>query len=300
MGSLVIASPDPLSGKTAVAVGLARRLHEAGRTVALLRIAGDERAAGDARLFASLAFNAHSGGEAVEPGAATAEADVTLIEAPAGDGKGLASSLSAKAIVVAAYADPLPEGLAALRESLGDVCAGVVISRVPVRRMDDVAKATAELGLLALLPEDRTLAAPCLGDVAAALDAETSHVDGSRDSVIDRPVISSISVDPAQGYFAYYDPNAVIVRGDKPDQQLGALNAGAPCLIVTGGLPVLSYVEDRAAEEHVPILKTPHDTIEAVRRLEALYGATPFAGAGKIERVAELLGGVDVSALLEA
>ena len=298
MPALVIASLQPLSGKTAVAAGLAYRLQQAGRSVAVLRLVGDAHAEADARLFAALAFNAHKGAEPVAAAAPASEADVTLLEAPAGDPKETASSLSAKVIVVAAYADPLPDGLAALRQSLGDAYAGAIITRVPKSRLEATERAAAGLGLLALLPEDRTLAAPCLGDVAAALEAETSHMDGARESVIDRPVISSISVDPAQGYFAYYDPNAVIVRGDKPDQQLGALNAGAPCLIVTGGLPVLSYVEDRAAEERVPILKTTLDTIETVRRLESLYGSTPFSGAAKVERVAALLAGLDVSALV--
>jgi hypothetical protein len=32
--------------------------------------------------------------------------------------------------------------------------------------------------------------------------------------------------------------------------------------------------------------------------LEALYGATPFSGAAKVQRVAELLAGLDVSALV--
>jgi BioD-like phosphotransacetylase family protein len=283
-----------------VAAGLGRRLHDAGRSVAIFRLAGEGHADVDAKLFAGLAFNAANIAGPVEPADAKAEADVTLIEAAAGDASELAAALSARVIVVASCADQLPDGITALRQALGAACAGVVITRVPTRRLESTEKAAAGLGLLALLPEDRTLAAPCLGDVAAALDAETVHVDGSRDNVIDRPVISSISVDPAQGYFTYYDPNAVIVRGDKPDQQLGALNAGAPCLIVTGGLPVLSYVEDRAAEEQVPILRTAHDTIETVQRLESLYGATPFSGAAKVERAAELLAAVDVAALVKA
>ncbi len=115
--------------------------------------------------------------------------------------------------------------------------------------------------------------------------------------MIDRPLISSISADPAQGYFVRYNPDVVIVRGDKPDQQLGALNAGAPCLIVTGGLPVLSYVEERAREEEVPILRTSLDTASAVEKLEELYAATPFSGQAKVERVAQLAE-IDVSSLV--
>lgn len=296
---LLVTAPARLSGKTAVAAALGWRFNEAGRSVALLRLAGDAHAQSDADLFAGLAFNAAPRPGPVDAASAGADADVTLIEVPAGDPRELAMSLSAKAVVVAAYSDPLPPDIPSFRDGLGESCSGVVITRVPERRLEATGAAAEAIGVpvIALVPEDRLLAAPPLGAIAEALEVDASTLNSASETVIDRPVISAISVDPAQSYFAYSNPNAVIVRGDKPDQQLGALNAGAPCLIVTGGLPVLSYVQQRAEEEEIPILSTRFDTLAAVERLEALYGATPFSGRGKVDRIAELMGELDVSAL---
>jgi len=299
VSSFLIVAPEPLSGKTAVAVALGQRFKDAGRTVALARLAGDGHADADAGLYAGLAFNDRRRPGPVEPQDAGTDADVTLIEAPAGDARGLAESLAARALVVAAYAHSLPADLPSFCGALADSCAGIVITRVPRRRLEATRAAAQDLGarLVALIPEDRTLAAPSLSAIAEALDAEATFPDSTREDVIDRPIISSISTDPAQGYFARHAPNAVIVRGDKPDQQLGALNAGVPCLIVTGGLPVVSYVKDRAEEEEIPILGTPYDTVAAVQRLEALYAATPFSGRAKVERAAQLAGELDISSL---
>ena len=298
MPAVLIAAPESLSGKTTIAAALGRRLADSGKRVALWRLAGDANAAADARLLAGLAFNADPRSEPLEVAALRADADVSLVEAPAGDPRGALKSLSARAVVVVAYADPLPAGLPSFCEALGQSCAGVAVTRVPLRRLEATRAAARAIGvrLLGLIPEDRTLAAPTLGALAEALEAGGSSLN-SAETVIDRPIISSISADPAQGYFARYGPNAVIVRGDKPDQQLGALNAGAPCLIVTGGLPVLSYVEERAAEEGIPVLRTRYDTVAAVERLEALYGVTPFSGRAKVERIVALAGELDVSAL---
>jgi len=300
MPAVLIAGPESLSGKTTVTAALGRRLADTGRRVALWRLAGDANAAADARLLAGLAFNADRRSEPLEAAALSGEADVSLVEAPAGDPRGALASLSARAVVVVAYADPLPADLPSFCGALGQSCAGVAITRVPLRRLEATRAAAAAIGvrLLGLIPEDRTLAAPTLGALAEALEAGGSPLNIAAETVIDRPLISSISADPAQGYFARYGPNAVIVRGDKPDQQLGALNAGAPCLIVTGGLPVLSYVEERAAEEGIPVLRTRYDTLAAVERLEALYGVTPFSGRAKVERIAELAGDLDVSFLV--
>jgi len=297
MPAVLIAAPESLSGKTTIAAAIAGRLSEGGKTVALARLAGDAHAAADARFFAGLPFNADPRPEL--EAAAAGQADVTLVEAPAGDARAALGALAGKAVVVAAYSDPLPAGIPSFCAALGDACAGVAVTRVPVRRLEATRDAVGAIGarLLGLIPEDRTLAAPTLGAVAEALEADSSSLNSASETVIDRPIISSISADPAQGYFARYSPNAVIVRGDKPDQQLGALNAGAPCLIVTGGLPVLSYVEERAAGEGIPVLRTPYDTVAAVERLEALYGATPFCGRAKVERIAGLAGELDISAL---
>ncbi len=299
MSSFLIVAPEPLSGKTAVAVALGQRFKDAGRTIALARLAGDGHADPDAGLYAGLAFNDRRRPGPVEPQDAGTDADVTLIEAPAGDARGLAESLPARALVAAAYAHPLPADLPSFCGALADSCAGIVITRVPRRRLEATRAAAQDLGarLVALISEDRTLAAPSLGVIAEALEAEVTFPDSTREDVVDHPIISSISTDPAQGYFARHAPNAVIVRGDKPDQQLGALNAGVPCLIVTGGLPVVSYVKDRAEEEEIPILGTPYDTVAAVQRLEALYAATPFSGRAKVERAAQLAGELDISSL---
>jgi len=299
MSSLLIVAPQSLSGKTAVAVALGQRFKDAGRTVALVRLAGDGHADADAGLYAGLAFNYHRRPGPVEPREAATDADVTLIEAPAGYPRGLIETLAARALVVVAYADRLPPDLPSFCRALGDSCAGIVITRVPRRRLEATRAAAQDVGarLVALIPEDRTLAAPSLGAIAEALEAEVTFPDSTREDVIDRPIISSISADPAQVYFARHAPNAVIVRGDKPDQQLGALNAGVPCLIVTGGLPVVSYVKERAEEEEIPILGTPYDTVAAVQRLEALYAATPFSGRAKVERAAQLAGELDIASL---
>jgi BioD-like phosphotransacetylase family protein len=302
MSSLLIAAPEPLCGKTTVAVALGQRFKDAGRTVALVRLAGDGHAEADARLYEGLPANDRRRAGPVEPQGAATDADVTLIEAPAGDAHALAGSLAARALVVAAYADPVAPDLPSFCGALGDSCAGVVINRVPRRRLEATrAGAESAIGgaarLVALIPEDRTLAAPSLGAIAEALEAEATLLNGVRDDIIDRPVISSISADPAQGYFVRHVPNAVIVRSDKPDQQLGALNAGVTCLIVTGGFPLVSYVLQRAEEERIPIIATSCDTVAAVQRLEALYAVTPFSGRAKVERAAQLAAEIDISPL---
>ncbi|HEV8574328.1 MAG TPA: DRTGG domain-containing protein [Dehalococcoidia bacterium] len=292
MAALILTSPEPLSGKTTVAAGLARAIVRQGKSVAVSRLAGDDHAEADASFFTSL--------KDVSADAKTAAA--AIVEAPSGEaGQALQGYPDAKAIVVANGSGSAGD-LAEYCGSLGARCAGLIVNKAPVRRVDAV-RADAEgqgLKVIAVLVEDRLLAAPVLRDVAAALSAQVEHLQNGGLRPLDRPVIATISADPGQGYFTHYEATAVIVRSDKPDLQLAALNAGAACLIVTGGLPILSYVLDRAQDDEIPLLRTALDTVSTVREIEGLFARLPFAGGeGKLDRISEMLAGVDVPALVD-
>ena len=292
MPALVLVSPGALAGKTTLAAALAQRIKTQGRSVALLRLAGGDNAEADSGFFGRL-------GGTQEP----SNADIVLMEAPAGDASApLAAVGDARALVIADGSHPVEE-IAQYCQTLGSAFAGLIINRAPQRRISALSASLEAAGVkpLALLPEDRILAAPTLGEVALALEAQTSFFDSNGSRTLDRTLVASISADPGQGYFASTQANTVIVRSDKPDLQLAAINAGAGCLIVTGGLPLLGYVLERAEEDEIPILRTQLDTIQTVQSIEALYGATPFSGGeSRLRRLEELLSEIDISTLTAA
>ena len=282
MPALVLLAPEPLAGKTTVAAGIARRLISQGKSVAVSRLGNEGNAEADKAFVASLS----SIGQTPQ---------VTIAEAPAGkpDAEG-------KAVVVADAA-MVAGDIASFCAPLAGRLAGVVLNRVPQRRVAAVKAAAEEAGIkvVCLLPEDRLLASPTLGDVADALTAEAMFFDSNGERPLDNTLIASISADPGQGYFVRTGANTVIVRSDKPDLQLAALNAGASAMIVTGDLPLLGYVLDRAEEDAIPLLRTKLDTVGAVKTIEALYASRPFGGGReKLERAAELMGEMDLASLL--
>jgi hypothetical protein len=271
-------------------VGLAQGLRGRGQTSGFHRLPGDDHAETDVALFATLE---RSSGDSPQ--------GVRIIESPAGDaGASLAGNPEARVLVVADGSRPLSPILEYCG-ALGDPFAGLVLNKTPPKRAEAIRTdaQTAGVNLVAVVPEDRLLAAPVLRDVATVLSASVEHFNnGTGLRPLDRPVIATISADPGQAHFARYDASAVIVRSDKPDLQLAALNAGAACLIVTGGLPLLSYVLDRAEEDEIPLLRTGLDTIATVSAIEDLFSSAPFQGGeAKVRRIAELLLEVDAASL---
>ena len=279
MPTLLVAAPTPLSGKTTVAVACARALAKSGTNVSLERAGDDANAESDRRLFGSLG---------------SASGDAKIVEVPAGDPSAALTEHDGARVLIVATPETTAEA-SALAKSVGDALAGVVLNRG--RRSDDASDHEG-VAALAVIPEDRQLAAPSLEAVVEALKAEAENVaeDGPRS--LGRLVIASIAADPGQAYFDRTRAESVIVRSDKPDLQLAAINAGAQCLIVTGDLPVLSYVRERVVEDETPFLRTALDTKAAVEAVEGLYGATAFsADADSLSRLDELFAGADLSAL---
>ena len=281
MRTLLVASPTLLSGKTTVAVACARALAGSGTNASLERVGEDANAGSDRRVFSSLG---------------SASGDVKIVEVPAGDpSAALRENDGARVLIVAT-----PEAIAeasAIAKSVGEALAGVVLNRA--RPSGREAGADYEgVAPLAVIPEDRKLATPSLAAVAEALNAEVENVAGDAPRSLGRLVIASIAADPGQDYFDRTRAESVIVRSDKPDLQLAAINAGAQCLIVTGDLPVLSYVRERVAEDETPFMHTELDTKAAVEAVEALYGTTAFSvDADRLSRLDELFAGVDLGAL---
>jgi len=300
MPVLLISSLRPLVGKTALSVAVAQRLAQDGYSVGVARLAApepDEAARTDARCFASLSLSAERKQQPLSldeiaklAKEASSPDKVFIFELPVGFPPGRAIETMRGVMVLVERSADLPvDKIAALQKQLGPAFAGLVLTAVPAARAMAASGRLAQRGIpiLALLPEDRLLSAPTIGEIAQALEAETLFGDGRTEEAIERLTIASISADPGQAYFARLGRQAVVVRYDKPDLQLAALNADSRCLILSGGRMPLSYVSERAEAEGVPLLITAKDTVAAVQAVEDLYSRSRF-GPQKAERIAQL------------
>lgn len=303
MKNLVVTSAVSSAGKTAVSAGLGWLLAEAGRPVRLLRLHAEEsqdpRAEDDADTLAAVPGCSSPGRalavtEAVaQAEGANAEGGLAIVEAPDAD-PDTVRRLSARAVLCVADAwETQPTEHRRLADTLGDTLLGVVATAVPRLRLSEVASALAKAGLpcLAVLPEDRLLAAPTHREMASALDASYLVTGGRQGEAVEYLMIGPIGADPGMPHFSQHERKAVITRSEKTDLLLAALNTDLDCLILTGGRPPSPYVLDwiQNSDQGVSVLVTSHDTVGAVRLLDDLYGRTRFSGQRKLERMAQLL-----------
>jgi hypothetical protein len=294
---------DRQAGKTTIAAGLAQRLAGDGRAVWLCRLRGDDgedpAAEEDASLFASISSVQSPGcaltlEEAEKQGreVSGSKAAAILESADSLATREVVQRLGAS-VVLCVRNPPLGllEELASAKGSLGDALLGVVATAVPGADVQATVEALAARGIpcLAVLPEDRALASPTVGQITAALQAKTLLGNGNAGEVVEYPVIGPISADSGRPYFARWERKAVITRSDRTDIQLAALGTATACLILTGGEEPSPYLIDRASREGMTVLLAPDDTPSVVGRIEGLYESVRFTGERKLERIGELL-----------
>lgn len=302
---LIVGALQPHAGKTGIAAAIALKLAYEGRRMLAVRLAGEaadaEAARADAEFFRSLPFARGRGGQPMSVDDAesaiqdqTQSSGMLVLEAPAGaDLAELARRLNAVVVLASRSADAeAMQMLGGLASALGPRLIGVVAVAVPSSLGEAARQALAGSGasVLGALPEDATLYAPSVLEIADALDAEVVLGEPSESQIIERLIIGPVTTDPGQPYYARSrSKKAIITRSDKPDLQLAAMHTEIDCLILTGGLNPSPYTIDRAADGEISVLLTRADTRGAVALLEDIFTRTRFAGEEKLQRMGTLL-----------
>ena len=291
MSILIVASTDPRVGRSLIAAAIAYRMGRDGTPVTLARLSGDDGAAADAATFASLE-GIVSPGAPVAPEAILSLGSNVVVEASAGSVAALTDALpGARVLVVGLASSP---NIDAPKSAL----AGTIVTRVCAA---DVATVTGRAGVLAVLPEDRVLAAPSVEDIAAALNGRWL-AEGDNRNTIDRVMIGAVASDAASPYFGNRERTCIVTRYDKTDIQLAALQTDIELLVLTGGGEPSPYLTDRVlgSRPDVAVLLASEGTVDAMRAIEGLYGGSRFDGAGKLNRAVALLDEANVPVTLGA
>lgn len=306
MATLIIASISDRAGKTALAAALAVRMGAEGSKTAVGKASDGESA--DAALFASLLPD--------NPSASGSVADITsgVWEAPAGkdiaiiEGSSdvqsnlkLAEATDGLVLLVARYG----EGIATAAKEYGSRLAGVVINALPKYRGEDaegrLAADIEDAGtkLLGTIPDDRRMLAPRLGQVAEFLGGEFLNGEDQSDQLLDNFLIGGLVLDWGPFYFSSRKNTGVIVRGDRPDVQLAAIQTDTTrALVLTKGVRPVEYVLYEAAQAGVPMMVVPGNTHDVAEQLEGLQPQVGFDHVDKLARMVDLVSEhLDVSAL---
>lgn len=313
MVTLYVTSSPGNMGKTAICAGLGQHLLNEGHRIGFLKpVLADKTADGDGAFMKhvlaleetidsicpvinnqnNLANSVKQACDQVSRGK-----DVVVIEGmPIEASYEAVEALDAKVLIVEGYSKELPgakliDGYQKFEEHL----LGVVINKVPSSKLEQVHnEASAQLGeaginVLGVLPEDRALLALTIGELAEHLQGKILNNNEKLAELVENFMLGAMVVDPGPDYFGRKDNKAVIVRSNRPDMQLAALETSTKCLILSGDTAPIPSVLYQAEAKKVPIILTSSDATATVKTIEDALSQTRFNQEKKLPRLTDMI-----------
>lgn len=178
---------------------------------------------------------------------------------------------------------------------LGKHLIGVVINSVPREQMEMMREKVVPfleskgVKILGVLPHDPYLRALSVGEIIEALNAKVLTGSHLKERLVEHMSVGAMSVEAALPRFRRQLNKAVFTGGDRTDIQAAALETSTTCLVLTGNLHPTSTIIKRAEELNVAVLLVPDNTLEAVEKVEGIFGRTSLGQPEKLSRFQAML-----------
>lgn len=301
MGVLYVVSAEEAAGKTAICAGLAKNLLNGGKKVGYLKpqAAGKGGSDGDADFMKQVL-----GLTGVANAPDMNKGDIVLVEAglglSAGDAVsrrtyGAAKEMKAKALAVEAYSGQ-PSRFVDAYKGFGEDLLGVVLNKVPrsqLARVRDEAPAqfrAAGVKVLGVVPEDRALLSLTVGELAESVHGKILNSADKSAELVENFMLGAMVVDSGLDYFGRKSDKAALVRQDRPDMQLAALETSTRCLVLSGSQqPPVHSVLEKAESRGIPIIATESATGDIVAGIEAALRSSRLNQEQKLARLTDMI-----------
>jgi len=297
LSEIYIVAAEEKAGKTAVCAGLAINLLNAGKKVGYLKLqaAGSDDDTGLMRKIPGLEIIADKHN-------LLKGRDIVLVEARLGrktsDAAGrevyeAAQEMKAKVIAVEAFTGKSAKS-AGLYKGFGGSLMGVIINKVPQGLLksfkeEAAAKFGAEgIKVLGVIPENRVLLAITVGELAECIGGKILNHKEKSGELVENYMLGAMVVGSGLDYFGRKKNKAAIIREERLDMQLAALETPSNCLVLSGGkIPPAYGVLYKAESSGIPIISTETNVNDIIANIENALAKAGLDNAKKLEKLAE-------------
>ena len=223
--------------------------------------------------------------------------DVVIVEGIAHQNQAsrdIVEALDARMIIVEGYSKELLKAINSYKD-FGKYFLGVVLNKVPRNWIERVRgemsnqSDKAGVNILGVLPEDRILFALTIGELTKHIQGEILSGTEKSAELVENVMLGAMCVDPGPEYFGRKANKAVVVKSERPDMQLAALETSTKCLVLTGNTAPRSAVLFQAEKKNVPIILARDDTTTIVKKIEDALGKTSFSQEHKLTKLTEIM-----------
>lgn len=230
--------------------------------------------------------------------------DIVLVEGIGGlasDGAATQASLkllgllNAKVLLIARYSAKTSADIQTTAGKVKEHLLGVVINAVPSGKLahtKEVLKAELQekgIKVLGVLPQHRSLFTVSVSELAENLGGKQLVPVTDSGGLVENIMIGVHTPDSALLYYGRKDNKAIVVRGDRSDMQLAALQSSTRCLVLTGDKKPMPFVTSEAKSKGVAVIAFPKDDLAVIEQIEKLLNQARFHQKEKIEVMEQLM-----------
>ena len=149
--------------------------------------------------------------------------------------------------------------------------------------IQDVSNRELSKEILAVLDQDRFFMSNTIENVSKSLTTKKIIGEYNLNKIIENYLIGGFILDWGPEYFSSKENVALIVRGDRPDLQLSAIQSETIAVIIaTTNITPVEYVIHEAKRLEIPILVVEENTEEAIEKLSNSIDSFKFDHSDKI------------------
>jgi len=182
----------------------------------------------------------------------------------------------------------------------------VVLNKVPASQLGSVKEeaearfGAAGINVLGVIPEDRPLLAMTVGELAEIIEGRIINHPEKSGELVENYMLGAMVVGSGAEYFRSKGGKAAIVRQDRADMQLAALETPTNCLVLSGGTePPVYNVLEKAESRGIPVITAGISIPEIAASIEEALTRARMRQEKKLPGLAECVKqNLDIKALV--
>lgn len=199
------------------------------------------------------------------------------------ENKELAESSESKLV----YVCDKDSDISKIKEVLGPSLLGIVINNVPRYQIESLKMSLQDSNpILGFIPENRYMVSSTVDQYANHMKGKYLYESERKNDLILNVLIGGIVLDWSVLYYKSKQNVLAIIRGDRPDLHLGAMQSGTVnALMLTKAIEPIEYVYYEAKKLEIPIISVETDTHETANLVEGIVEKSVFDHPEKLNKM---------------
>ena len=189
------------------------------------------------------------------------------------------------------YVANIDEDTDSIIKHYGECLGGIVFNKIPRHRYEEILKKYSKVPFFGFIPDNRYSVSNTIDQYAKHLDGEFVFESNKGNELILNVLIGGIVLDWSVHYYSSKENVLALIRGDRPDLQLGAMQSGGNVkgIVLTKGIKPIEYVIYEAKKQEIPLISVKTNTHETAELISKIIKKTNFDHSLKLENTIDLL-----------